>query len=103
MESGIIAESPARYSQARNNIKVPPAPQKSPMTVALFHGYSVPPHSRAIKSMIAEGANRKKPTMSNLRRMDRVVRFSVLVLSMRSGILIARRKIETTAPIGRLM
>ena len=36
IEYGIIAESPLRYSQARKTQKVPAAPQKSPIIVALL-------------------------------------------------------------------
>src|ERR1700761_6245193 len=103
IEKGIMALSPMRYSQAANTIKVLPAPQKSPIIVASLHGYFVPPHSRANKNMIANEANRKKPAGSSFESIARTVGLFVLFFLERSGILIARRKIDVTAPTGRLI
>ena len=98
-----MASSPTWYSHAANKTNVPPAPWNRPMMVALSQGYSVPPHSRAMKNMIANGANKKNPTRSSFDRVDIIVAFLALVLSRRSGIFIRSRKVAERTPIGRLM
>ena len=64
IESGIIAASPALYSQPRNTGTMPAVPQNKPIIVALPQAYVVPPHSRARRNMIAVGAKSKNPMMS---------------------------------------
>lgn len=64
IESGIIAASPALYSQPINTRNMPADPQNKPIIVALPHAYVVLPHSSARRNMIAVGAKSKNPMIS---------------------------------------
>jgi hypothetical protein len=84
--------------------KVPAAPQRSPITVALSQAYCVPPHSRARRNWMAAGAKSAKPRRSNLASVVRSGGFSVeVLLTVRSGIAMRRRRMATAPPMGRLM
>jgi hypothetical protein len=102
IERGIIASSPMWYSHARKTSSVPNEPQKSPMTVALFQEYFIPPNSRAKMNWIAAGANTEKPMRSSLPRVLRTVCFPAL-LTVRWGSETKRRRIAATPPHGRLI
>lgn len=101
MDSGIIASSPLKYSHTRKTMNVPPAPQKSPITVALSQANWFPPQTRARKNWIAAGANRAKPTRSSFVRM--VFRTESSRGLMLSGMSMKRSKMATRPPMGRLM
>ena len=97
-----MAASPCRYSHSSNATSAPADPQKSPRILALVHLYVVPPHSRARRHMIVVAANIAKPGKSKERRMaDAPVLISLL--GRRSGMLMKRRMIMTSAPNGRLI
>jgi hypothetical protein len=72
IEKGIIASSPMRRSQNRKTMSIPPEPQKSPMTVALFQGNSPPPYCSASKHMIEVGAKNAKPMKSSFGQTVRI-------------------------------
>jgi hypothetical protein len=101
MDNGIMASSPTRDSQMKKTTIVPKAPQNSPMTVELSHLYTLPPHSRASRNMIAAGAKRTNPRTSRLFVMERKVTFSLLLEWL--GIRMKKRKTATKAPAGRLI
>jgi hypothetical protein len=102
MENGIIASSPTWYSHVAKRISAATEPHSNPITVALLHAYSTPPHSRARSNMIANGAKRVKPIRSSFKRIVLRVGF-VAVLERWWGTLIQKRKIAPRPPMGRFM
>jgi hypothetical protein len=102
IEKGIIASSPMRRSQNRKTMSIPPEPQKSPMTVALFQGNPPPPYCSASRHMIEVGAKNAKPMKSSFGQTVRItdVNFS---LGTWSGRLLKIRKAAARPPSGRLM
>jgi hypothetical protein len=53
--------------------------------------------------MVEKGAKRTKPGASSFERMNVSVDLSGLLFWVKSGILIRRRKMTATTPMGRLM
>lgn len=83
-------------------MQVPPAPQKSPIIVALFHAYRFPPYWSASRSWIAAGAKSVNPKISNLSMIVRNTEpLSDLVELL--GIRINASRIATNPPMGKLI
>jgi hypothetical protein len=101
IERGIMAPSPSKCSHNTNTGRIPPAPQNNPIIVSLFQAYFVPPHSRTSRNRTAKDAKRANPGRSRFESMVLIDVF--FVLSIRSGILIARRSAAAKAPMGRLI
>ena len=101
IDKGIIASSPTRDSQIKNITIIPKAPQKSPMIVALFHLYTLPPHSKARRNMIEAGAKSTKPIKSRDLAVELKVDLPVVLVEW-LGMWIMKRKIATRPPAGRL-
>ena len=102
MDSGIRASSPWRCSQSRKAASAPADPQNSPMTVALFQLYLVPPHSMASRNMMAAAAKMENPGISKDRRIAGAPVLSS-DLGRRSGIWMKKRARMTRPPAGKLM
>ena len=82
--------------------KVAPAPQKRPITVALFQAYLFPPNCKAKKHCTDDGAKSANPTRSNSENGLRRTVFQP-GLAIWSGMWRSRKKKAAAPPTGRLM
>lgn len=99
---GSVALSPCQNCTPINTAISPANPQNSPMTVALFHAYSVPPHCSARSRQMMAGRKTAVPGRSSSRTRERKGRARAGVswaLRRRTKAMVAMPR----APTGRLM